>query len=72
MNLPNIIGICGKKYHGKDTIANHLIEKYGYKRILNIIKICNSCLPFSINIFTFLYIYFIIIIYITITKSSFK
>lgn len=33
MNLPNIIGISGKKYHGKDTLANHLIDKYGYKRI---------------------------------------
>jgi cytidylate kinase len=33
MSLPNIIGICGKKYHGKDTVANHLVQKYGYKRI---------------------------------------
>ena len=33
MILPNIIGICGKKYHGKDTVANYLVEKYGYKRI---------------------------------------
>lgn len=33
MNYPRIIGICGKKYHGKDTIANHLVEKYGYTRI---------------------------------------
>jgi hypothetical protein len=33
MNYPNIIGICGKKYHGKDTIANHLVDKYGYIRI---------------------------------------
>ncbi len=32
-NMPKIIGICGKKYHGKDTVANHLVEKYGYTRI---------------------------------------
>ena len=33
MSLPNIIGICGKKFHGKDTIANYLVDKHGYKRI---------------------------------------
>ena len=30
-NLPRIIAICGRKRTGKDTIAQHLCEKYGYK-----------------------------------------
>lgn len=25
-----IIGICGQKRHGKDTIANYLVDKYGF------------------------------------------
>ena len=29
-NLPNIIAICGYKQTGKDTIANHLVNEYGY------------------------------------------
>lgn len=30
---PKIIGITGRKGHGKDTIANHLCQKYGYTRV---------------------------------------
>ena len=31
--LPNaIVGIVGKKFSGKDTIASHLIEEYGFVR----------------------------------------
>lgn len=32
-DLPKIIGITGKKYNGKDTIANYLCDNYGYTRI---------------------------------------
>jgi hypothetical protein len=28
-----IIGICGKKFNGKDTIADHLVKHYGYTKI---------------------------------------
>ncbi len=31
-NLPNI-GVCGNKYHGKDTIADYLRDTYGYIKI---------------------------------------
>lgn len=31
-NLPLLIGITGKKFNGKDTLGNRLIEKYNYKR----------------------------------------
>ena len=31
--LPRIIGICGKKYSGKDTIADILVTEYGYEKI---------------------------------------
>lgn len=29
----SIIGVCGKKYHGKDTVANYLVNTYGYTKI---------------------------------------
>lgn len=32
-SLPSIIGITGRKFNGKDTVGNILIEKYGYTRI---------------------------------------
>ena len=32
-NLPRIIGITGRKYNGKDTVANYLRDKFGYKQI---------------------------------------
>lgn len=27
-----IIGLCGSKHSGKDTVAAHLVKKYGYER----------------------------------------
>lgn len=33
MGLPKLIAICGAKRSGKDTIAAHLVSKYGYTRI---------------------------------------
>jgi len=33
MNLPKLIGIAGKKQHGKDTAGNYLCRKHGYVRI---------------------------------------
>lgn len=30
---PFIIGLCGKKRSGKDTIGNHLVEKHGFYRL---------------------------------------
>lgn len=31
--LPKLIGIGGKKQHGKDTLGKYLVERYGYTRI---------------------------------------
>ena len=33
MNKRLIIGIIGKKYHGKDTIADMIVGRYGYHKI---------------------------------------
>lgn len=33
MNRPYIIGITGKKFNGKDTIADYLVKKYGYTKL---------------------------------------
>jgi hypothetical protein len=33
MDKYRVIGIPGRKYNGKDTIANYLRDKYGYKQI---------------------------------------
>lgn len=33
MSSIKIIGICGKKFNGKDTIADYLVKKYGYTKI---------------------------------------
>jgi hypothetical protein len=30
---PQVIGITGRKYNGKDTTANYICEKYGYKQL---------------------------------------
>ena len=31
--LPKIIGVTGLKFNGKDTVANYICNKYGYRRI---------------------------------------
>jgi dephospho-CoA kinase len=31
--LPRIVGLCGKKQSGKDTVGDYLCEEYGYKKI---------------------------------------
>ena len=31
--LPQIIGVTGRKYHGKDTVSNHICEHYKYTKI---------------------------------------
>jgi hypothetical protein len=32
-NLPQIIGIAGRKFNGKDTVGDYLVKNYGYKRL---------------------------------------
>lgn len=32
-SLPRVIALCGKKRVGKDTIADYLHQKYGYKNV---------------------------------------
>lgn len=49
-NLPPIIGITGRKFNGKDTVGNILIEKFGYKRIAfadPLKKVCESVFHFT-------------------------
>lgn len=31
--LPKVIGVTGRKYNGKDTVGNYLVEHFGYKRL---------------------------------------
>jgi len=33
VKLPQIIGITGRKFNGKDTLAEYLVEKYGYTQL---------------------------------------
>lgn len=33
INYPNIIGITGRKYNGKDTVADYLVSEHGYTKI---------------------------------------
>jgi dephospho-CoA kinase len=33
MDFPHIIAICGKKRSGKDTLADYLVQRYGYTKI---------------------------------------
>jgi hypothetical protein len=33
MSSTHIVGICGNKFHGKDTIADYLVKNYGYSKI---------------------------------------
>ena len=39
----NIIGLCAKKRSGKDTLAIHMIEKYGYIRYAFADPLKNAC-----------------------------
>lgn len=32
-DLPALIGVCGRAYSGKDTLAEHLVAEYGYRRV---------------------------------------
>lgn len=41
--LPQIIGIAGKKEHGKSTISKHLCEYYGYENISFAAPLKESC-----------------------------
>lgn len=43
MHLPKIIAVCGAKRAGKDTIANILCDKYGYKHIKIAQKLKDIC-----------------------------
>ena len=31
--MPNIVGVTGRKYNGKDTLGNYLVSQHGYKRL---------------------------------------
>jgi len=31
-NKPILIGITGRKFHGKDTLVNRLVQRFGYKK----------------------------------------
>lgn len=33
MLLPQVLGMTGRKFNGKDTLGNYFVEKYGYKRV---------------------------------------
>lgn len=33
MKLPTVIGITGRKYNGKDTVADYLVSRYGYTKL---------------------------------------
>lgn len=44
MELPQIIGITGRKHNGKDTVGNYLVDHYGYKRIAFADKIKEACI----------------------------
>jgi hypothetical protein len=30
---PKVIGVMGKKFHGKDTVADHIVKNYGHDKI---------------------------------------
>jgi hypothetical protein len=38
-----IIGVGGEKKHGKDTVANYLVEQYGYKKMAFADKLKHLC-----------------------------
>lgn len=41
--LPQIIGITGRKFNGKDTLGNYFVSKYGYKRMAFADALKNAC-----------------------------
>lgn len=43
MALPTIIGITGKKYSGKDTIANYLVNDYWYEKMAYASPLKETC-----------------------------
>lgn len=49
-NLPRLVGVTGKKYHGKDTVADYIANKYKYNKyaLAHIIKLICSIM-FGLN-----------------------
>lgn len=48
----NIIGITGRKYHGKDTVADYLVSEYGFTKISladPLKEVCKILFGFSIR-----------------------
>lgn len=41
--LPQIIGITGRKFNGKDTLGDFFVTKYGYKRVAFADALKNAC-----------------------------
>lgn len=41
--LPQVIGVTGRKFNGKDTLGNYFVEKYGYKRLAFADALKNGC-----------------------------
>ena len=51
-SVPLIIGVCGKKSHGKNAVANILYTHYGYQRIAfadHVKQVCMSTWGFLYN-----------------------
>lgn len=42
-NLPRIVGTAGRKYNGKDTIADYLCSKYGYRKLFYAKRLKDIC-----------------------------
>src|SRR3972149_7334744 len=43
MSLPQIIGITGCKFNGKDTMADYIVKKYGYEKMSVADPLKNIC-----------------------------
>jgi mannosyltransferase OCH1-like enzyme len=41
--MNRLIGLCGKKYHGKDTVGDYLVKEYGYTKISFADKLKEVC-----------------------------
>lgn len=49
-SLPTIIGVAGRKYNGKDTVADYLVDKFGYTKIAFVgplKEVCHVLFSFS-------------------------